>query len=211
VKVIVDGIIKYNRKNFTHISSIPDYEYQEIESIRHQLFKMNLIGEDPIHKIGFGNISMRMNYSKFLQTPNSQFIISGSQTGKHPQLNGTHYTRILDFNTDSMELEMMGAIEASSETLTHAAIYQSCHEINFIIHIHSKSIWNNMKKNNYPFIPENIEYGTKEMANEVAKLSFSKSSGIMSMNGHEDGVISYGKNSLESFEQIKHLFIKFGN
>jgi ribulose-5-phosphate 4-epimerase/fuculose-1-phosphate aldolase len=172
---------------------------------------MNLIGEDPIHKIGFGNISMRMNYLNILQTTNAQFIISGSQTGKHSQLNGTHYTRILDFNTDSMELEMMGAIEASSETLTHAAIYQSCLEINFIIHIHSKIIWDNMKKNNYPFIPERIEYGTKEMANAVARLSFSKSSGFMSMNGHEDGVISYGKNSLEAFEQIEQLFLKFGN
>jgi ribulose-5-phosphate 4-epimerase/fuculose-1-phosphate aldolase len=211
VKVIDDGIIKYNRKNFTHISSIPDNEYQAIESFRSKLFEMNLIGEDPFHKIGFGNISMRMNYLNFLQTPNAQFIISGSQTGKHSQLNGTHYTRILDFNTDSMELEMMGAIEASSETLTHAAIYQSCLEINFIIHIHSKSIWENMKKNNYPFISEQIEYGTKEMANAVARLSFSKSSGVMSMNGHEDGVISYGKNSLEAFEQIEQLFLKFGN
>jgi hypothetical protein len=201
MKVIDDGVIKYDRSNFTHCDPINSLEYFKLEEWRKVLYQHNLIGEYPEVKIGFGNMSQRMDYNKFHQTQSRQFVITGTQTGKFSDLDGRHYTRVLDYNIQELKIQMMGPLEASSEALTHAAIYECNHEIKAIFHIHSSAIWNGMIKNKSDFTASNIPYGTVEMARATQKCVGKKSYGSFCMHGHEDGVVIFGR-SLEEVGEI---------
>lgn len=87
MKVIVDGVIKYDRSNFTHCRPIDLLEYSQLEDLRQKLFKLKLIGESPESQVGYGNLSQRYDYSSWLKTNNPQYLITGTQTGKFPELN----------------------------------------------------------------------------------------------------------------------------
>lgn len=192
MKVIDDGVIKYDRSNFTHSGPLLAPEYEKLEYWRKKLYKLNLIGEYPEAQIGFGNMSIVKDYSNFYKSLNPQFIITGTQTGKYSDLNGAHYTRVLDYNIDQLKINMMGAIEASSEALTHAAIYASNQLIKAVFHIHSQKIWQKMIDEKLDFTAGSIPYGTVEMAHATQKCISGKNSGVFCMHGHEDGVVIYG-------------------
>ncbi len=88
MKVIVDGVIKYDRSNFTHCGPIDLLEYSQLEDWRQKLFKLKLIGEYPESQVGYGNLSQRYDYSSWPKTNNPQYLITGTQTGKFSELNG---------------------------------------------------------------------------------------------------------------------------
>ena len=183
-----EGVIKfkYNLKLSGHLA---EELYINIEKWRAILFKMNLIGEYPSEAVGFGNLSKR------LAEKSEEFIITGTQTGKYPHLNGGQYTRIKKCNLKKMSLEALGPIAPSSESLTHHAIYSSCPHINYIFHVHSKDLWEFMLTNNFPKTPKTIDYGTQEMAQAASSCIGNKEVGIFAMEGHEDGIIAYGKSA----------------
>jgi ribulose-5-phosphate 4-epimerase/fuculose-1-phosphate aldolase len=96
----------------------------------------------------------------------------------------------------------MGPLEASSEVLTHAAIYECNKNIKAVFHIHSKKMWQFMIKKNYPFTAKEIAYGTLEMARATQSCIAENSSGIFCMRGHEDGIVAFGKTLTEAWNQI---------
>lgn len=196
MKVIDDGVIKYDRSNFSLSGPLESFEYQELEFWRNKLFKIGLIGEYPTEKIGFGNMSTVKDYSQFTKSIHPQFIITGTQTGKYSELSGSHYTRVLDYNINKLQIKMMGCIEASSEALTHAAIYESNDKIKAVFHIHSSVIWKKMIEDNLDFTAAHIPYGTVEMAIATKKCISGKTNGVFCMHGHEDGIVIYSE-SLE--------------
>lgn len=209
MKVIDDGIIKYDRSNFSHCEGLSPEEYQDLEYWRKKLYKMNLIGEYPEAQIGFGNMSTIRDYSTFEQSPHPQFVITGTQTGKYPDLSETHYTRVLDYQIEKLKIKMMGAIEASSEALTHAAIYVSNPKIKAIFHIHSAQIWHQMIKDHYDFTAANIPYGTVEMARATQECIKGKNAGVFCMHGHEDGIVIYGSSLEEAGHLTQELYDKY--
>ena len=97
-----------------------------------------------------------------------------------------------------MSLDALGPIAPSSESLTHFAIYHSCPQVNFIFHVHHSELWKYMLENQFDKTPENINYGTQEMADAAKACIKNKSQGIFVMAGHEDGIISYGKTAEEA-------------
>lgn len=194
MKVIDDGVIKYDRSNFSHCETLSNEEFQKLEYWREKLYKLNLIGEYPEVQVGFGNMSMIMDYQSIHKTDARQFVITGTQTGKYAHLNGAHYTRVLDYEIDNLKIKMMGAIEASSEALTHAAIYAANDNIKVIFHIHSTKLWEGMIKDKADFTAKDIPYGTVEMAHATQKCIEGKNAGIFCMHGHEDGIVIYGRN-----------------
>lgn len=210
MKVIIDdGIIKYDRSDFTLSEPIDLVDYFPLEHWRKILFKLNLIGEYPIDKIGFGNISEIKNFSHFYPSTVPQFIITGTQTGKYPDLSGQMYTRVLDYDIDNLKIKTMGPVEASSEALTHSAIYASNRKIKAIFHIHSSKIWEGMIKDHYDFTASNIPYGTLEMARATQNCIEGKDSGIFCMKGHSEGVVAYGQNLEEAGEILLNLYKKY--
>lgn len=186
-----EGVIKF-KYNLKKASALDEKLYIDIEKWRAILFKMGLIGEYPIEKVGYGNLS------KKIDGPDHQFIITGTQTGKYPHLDGTQYTKILKCNLAKMSLDALGPIAPSSESLTHFAIYSTCPQIKFIFHIHSESLWKYMLANSYDQTSEAVDYGTQEMANEAKACIGNKKSGIFVMAGHQDGIIAYGANAEEA-------------
>ncbi len=201
MKVIDDGVIKYDRSNFSRCEALFAAEYEELEYWRKKLYKINLIGEYPEVHIGFGNMSVVKDYSEFFKSTHPQFVITGTQTGKYADLNGAHYTRVLDYQIENLKIKMMGSIEASSEALTHAAIYESNPEIKAVFHIHSNEIWRKMIEDKSPFTAAHIPYGTVEMARATQECIKGKNSGVFCMHGHEDGIVIYA----ESMEEAGRL------
>jgi len=209
MKVIDDGVIKYDRSNFSHCGPFDSSEYSDLESWRKKLYALNLIGEYPEEKVGFGNISEIKDYSSVYPSSVPQFLITGTQTGKYADLDGNHYTRVLDYDIDLLKIKMMGPIEASSEALTHAAIYAHNKNIKAIFHIHSKEIWAGMIKDKSDFTCGSIPYGTVEMARATEKCVQQKDSGFFCMHGHEDGVVAYGRSLDEAGQLILDLYSRY--
>ncbi len=209
MKVIDDGVIKYDRSNFTQCGPIDLVEYSDLEYWRKKLYKLELIGEYPVEQVGFGNISEIKNYSQFDPAAVAQFIITGTQTGKYPDLDGNFYTRVLNYDIDRLKIKTMGPIEASSEALTHAAIYAHNKNIKAIFHIHSANIWKGMIKDETDFTPKDIPYGTVEMARATERCIAQKDFGSFCMHGHEDGVIVYARDLEEAGQLILELYNKY--
>jgi ribulose-5-phosphate 4-epimerase/fuculose-1-phosphate aldolase len=209
MKVIDDGVIKYDRSNFSQCPPLDAAEYSALELWRKKLYALNLIGEYKEEKVGFGNISERKDYSLFFSSTVPQFVITGTQTGKYADLDGNHYTRVLDYQIDQLKIKMMGPIEASSEALTHAAIYAFNKNIKAIFHIHSKEIWTGMINDERDHTCRTIPYGTVEMARATENCIGKKDFGSFSMNGHEDGVVAFGRSLDEAGALILELYEKY--
>lgn len=206
---IDDGVIKYDTRDFIEAPALEASEYSELEYWRHKLYLIQLIGQYLPEQIGYGNLSLKRNYLSFQETTQTQFVITGTQTGGIEHLSGDHYTRVLSYDFKNWSVKAMGPLQASSEALTHAAIYESNNKINAVFHIHSKEIWKGMIKENYPSTAENTPYGTEEMANEVIQKVGSSDRGIIVMKGHEDGVISYAPDMQIAAELIMEVYDKF--
>ncbi len=209
MKVIDDGVIKYDRSNFSLSPALSEIEYQDLEFYRSKLFNLELIGEYPNEKIGYGNLSSVRDYVQYYKSNHPQFIITGTQTGKYKILNGSHYTRVLDYNIETLHIQMMGPIEASSEALTHAAIYESNHQIQAVFHIHSSPIWKKMIEDKSDHTDADIPYGTALMAMATQKCIGKKSYGTFCMHGHEDGVVIYGRSIKEAGQLTLDLYDKY--
>jgi L-ribulose-5-phosphate 4-epimerase len=171
----------------------------QINNIRTILYELGLIG---CYKngIGFGNVSIRKE---------KNFIITGTKTGNKKELDENDYTLVTKCSFEKNFLECQGKINASSESLTHAAIYQANKNVNAIIHIHNLKMWKKLL-NKVP-TTKNVEYGTIEMTKEVFRL-FKETSvekkGIFVMKGHEEGIITFGKNLEEAKKIILEYFEK---
>jgi hypothetical protein len=204
MSTIDDGVIKYNISGFTKTECLDARLYREIESWRKKLFNMELIGEYKPEMIGYGNLSQKTKSNPL------EFIISGTQTGKYEDLTGEHYALVTGYDLEKETLTVVGPIMASSEALTHAAIYEISPEINFVFHCHCKKIWRGMLDNNYPATDASIPYGTKQMALEAKRImGQGRKSGLFAMAGHEDGIISFSDNPEEAFALINEVYKRF--
>lgn len=178
------GIIKF-RCNWEKAEPLPEECIADINRWRDILYKKNLIGIDA-SGIGYGNISKRYN--------DNQFVVSGSATGNLALLSNEHYTVVTNFNIHQNLVNAKGPIIASSESLTHAALYQCDSSINAVIHIHSNALWKHLMRK-VPTSNKSAEYGTPAMAKEIVRLYNNtnvRNTRILVMAGHEDGVMSFG-------------------
>ena len=186
-----DGYIKFN---CDWIRAEPPEEriISELNFYRSKLFILKLIGMDP-NGVGFGNVSIRFK--------ENQFIISGTQTGSKEILQPNDYSLVTKFDIKKNYLECRGELEASSESLTHGIIYKSCTEANAVIHTHNYRIWRKLM-NRVPATTQDAEFGTPELAFEIEEL-FKKNNvneeRIIIMGGHQDGIITFGKDIEEAY------------
>ena len=88
-----------------------------------------------------------------------------------------------------------GLILASSESLSHAAIFEADKEINAVIHIHNMEMWKT-GLNKYPTTLAEYSFGTPEIALNIGELLEEDSirkNGIIIMGGHSEGILFFGK------------------
>ena len=127
-----EGVIKFSyefEKRLT-ISEVP----WEMQIWRDLFVGYELIGQVPDRYggFGFGNLSCRVGEA---------FSITASQTGGLKCLSALDYALVHDWSLVRNHLSATGDKEPSSESLTHAAIYDSCPSVRFVFHVHSPLIW----------------------------------------------------------------------
>jgi len=192
-----EGYIKFNLEWKEQSFDFPVPLFHSIQTWRQKLFDLNLIGAYP-NGIGFGNLSIRYHQN--------QFIITGSATGNFKQLTKRHYALVKNFDLDKNTLCAIGATKASSESLSHAAIYQANQEVNAVIHIHHQKFWEKYI-HKLPTTPQNVAFGTPEMAYEISKL-VKQEKGIIIMGGHAEGIMAYGKSLNEAGKIVLNHYQK---
>ena len=100
----------------------------ELNAYRRKLLHLRLIGVDS-NGIGFGNLSIRDGTT-------NNFYITGSATGGLPEITATDCVRVVAYDFAMNWLRYEGAAIPSSESLTHAAIYESDLSTSAVIHCH---------------------------------------------------------------------------
>jgi ribulose-5-phosphate 4-epimerase/fuculose-1-phosphate aldolase len=202
---MTEGYIKFNCIWEQKDILIPEELYKTLEEERTRLYKLGLIGVYP-DGIGFGNISVRTG-------EDSSFFISGSATGQFRQLKPLHYALVNRFNLAENSIACSGQIKASSESMTHAAVYESLPDVRAVVHIHCLWLWSKLL-NICPHTPAEIEYGTPEMALAVQKLASgfkSNDENIIVMGGHREGILAFGSNLHEATTQIINIYNQYKN
>lgn len=179
------GYVKYRCDHVMAAAAVfPGFEL--LNQVRSLLFQEGLIGMYS-NGIGFGNVSLRASGSR-------SFYISGTMTGGNAVLAPEHYTQVVACEFDKNWLKCEGPIQASSESMTHAAIYEQDSTVCAALHVHHLELWKRVL-NCIPTTRKEVEYGTPEMAAEVARL-FQETDvsrqGIFAMAGHEEGLFAFG-------------------
>jgi len=192
-----EGYIKFNidweKKEFV----FKDDDFTNINSFRTKLFDLGLIGAYP-NGIGFGNISIRSLHK--------ELIISGSATGNIKDLKKEHYALVKSYDINNNYVNCVGSSKASSESLSHAAVYESNPKINAVIHTHHLEMWEKYL-NILPTTNEKVEFGTPEMANEIKKIA-KGDSGIIIMGGHKEGILSFANTLNQAHEVLLKYYKK---
>jgi len=215
-----EGVIKFDLA-FNYAPSLGAEVIAELNAWRQILYRLGLTGCDPSRYQGlaYGNVSRRSVpidgggskatfdcphpsplpegegvLRRFTSAvPYNSFIISGTQTGGKPCLSPDDYCLVLDFDLGKNRVRAGGPIEPSSEALTHGAVYSANPRINCVLHIHSPILWRNTAQLGIPQTDPSIAYGTPEMGLAVGRSATERNQGIISMGGHEDGLIAFAE------------------
>lgn len=200
-----EGVIKFQVR-WTEGDSISEEMIHEIRMVRKALFEKGLIGVGP-DGIGFGNISRRCLIPTSHQQDRMQqegFLISGSQTGLLENPGPEGYSYVPEWSIPGNWVRCVGLAKASSESLTHAAIYEYSSLIQGVIHVHSAFLWNAWK-DEFAETRKDVPYGTPAMAIETRRVMRSMvnggTKGVLRMGGHADGILAWGA-SLEEAAQL---------
>lgn len=190
------GIIKFECfHEFTKLDKTK--EFSELIHFRNIAFQKGYIGVYP-NGIGYGNISVKLGRG---------FLVSGSATGMISKAGDGHFSIVEKWDTINNQLWCKGLVKASSESLTHAAIYENLPEVKAVLHLHSSELW----EKHYSLLPSTsaqIVYGTPQMANAVMGLLLEqeyKNKGVFLMQGHQDGMFAFATSLEKTLQLIDEL------
>jgi hypothetical protein len=161
------------------------------------LAQAGLVGIDPARYggVGFGNVSARLG-----PFPGSRgaraFLVSGTGTGGHRCVDPGDFAVVRRYDIRRNSVESVGPTTPSSESMTHGAVYDLGAHIRWVFHAHCPTVWSQAAALGLPTTAPGIDYGTVEMAREVARLARSTTlhdRGVFAMAGHTDGVVAFGR------------------
>lgn len=191
-----EGYIKFNAQ-WKKGKNLPSPFLQPLIQARQHLYQLGLIGAYD-NGIGYGNISRRWNEA-------GRFVISGSTTGNFQQIREEHFTLVTRLDIDNNTLWCEGPIIASSESMSHAVIYQECTWVNAVIHVHHLGMWE-YYLHKVPTTDASATYGSPEMAYSIVELLRTtdlEQKKIFVMEGHREGVFVFGESMEEALDTIK--------
>jgi L-ribulose-5-phosphate 4-epimerase len=171
--------------------------FAELNKYRRKLFALGMIGVDA-SGVGFGNLSIRNGAT-------SRFYITGSATAGISELMPTDCAKVVAYDFARNWLQCEGSTIASSESLTHAAVYESDPTARAVIHCHDMKLWAALL-DKAPTTPKRVEYGTPEMAYAVRRLFEAtdvEKRKIFVMAAHDGGLVTFGKDLQEAFGILK--------
>lgn len=184
--------IKFSCERVTE--EIPSFRgLAELNAYRRKLLDLRLVGVDP-NGIGFGNLSVR-------DSATNNFYITGSATGGIHELTLADCAKVVACDFEKNRVRYEGSAIPSSESLTHAAIYESDAEIEAVIHCHDAKLWTAVL-NQAPTTSKAAGYGTPQLAYGIMQLfthTDVQNRKIIVMAGHEGGLVTFGKDLEEAF------------
>lgn len=208
-----EGYIKFS----CHWSEEPAPAWDGAESLadfiacRERLVQRGWLGQyeqGPLAGIGFGNLSVRAGSSGCLW-------ISGSATGGAAGFGAAHVALVTGFHVEHNSVQCVGPVKASSETMTHAVVYDQVPGAGAILHIHEPRLWRAaLNEQDVPRSGAEVPYGTPEMAHELGRLlgqTRFAADGLMAMAGHEEGILAFGQNLAEAEERLVRLAERWGD
>lgn len=156
----------------------------ELIGARDALRATGLLGVDA-HGVSYGNVSVRVGDPE-------AFLISGTQTGWLEVTNSSHYAWVSDCSLEDNRVVSHGRTAASSEALTHYAVYRAVPGFVAVVHVHDRQLWER-HRGLLPTTDPTVEYGTPSMAREIERIvglgEFVRD-GLLVMGGHKDGLIA---------------------
>jgi len=188
--VIDEGYIKFHIE-WEPSGALELPEIDELDRWRTPLRDAGLVGHYDDQGIGYGNLSIRLDR-------NRGFVISGTQTGHIERTDGRHYALVTAVDIGTNLVVCRGPVKASSESLTHAAIYSADPAVGAVVHVHQPQLWAALR-GVLPTTDPAVAYGTPAMALELARICAQpefRGCRIAVMAGHEAGLVSVGS-SLE--------------
>jgi ribulose-5-phosphate 4-epimerase/fuculose-1-phosphate aldolase len=197
-----EGYIKFNCNRNEENIQIPEKVFQKLSKWRKIMIENGLIGVYS-NGIGYGNISVRAR--------SNSFFISGTATGKLNVLEEKHYALVNSWSFVENSLQCSGMINASAESLSHAAIYETLPNVGAVIHIHHKEMWEKYF-NLLPTTSTEVTYGSPEMAGEIQQIIRNikpQQENLLVMGGHEEGIIAWGESLDDAGEIILKYFKSF--
>ena len=196
---IDEGYIKYDSR-WTR-GPAPDADIvASIERWRKPLHAAGLVGHYAELGVGYGNLSVRAG-------EHGQFIITGTQTGHLVETGPEHYALVTDTDIPANTVWSTGPVNASSEAMTHAAIYALSPGIGAVVHVHSAALWQRFR-DVLPTTHRDVPYGTPAMADELTRLWSEdrfRNDGLAVMAGHDEGLVSIGSDICEAAERVLAL------
>jgi len=192
-----EGYIKFKCR-WVEAPPLSQKRIAPINAWRDKLFALGLVGVYP-DGVGYGNISMRFR--------GNTFIITGSATGALQKLDGRHYVLVKEYDLSQNSLVCTGPIKASSESLSHAAVYESSPQTHAVMHVHSLALWKKLLAE-VPVTSPKAAFGTPEMAFEIKRLfreTAVEEEKILVMGGHREGIISFG----DTLEEAGRVLLKY--
>ncbi len=139
-----EGYIKFS---FAHEAGPPPQHpfLHALMRLRDDLHKWKLIGVLP-DGIGYGNISERIPGT-------DRFIITGSGTGLKFPIEESDFCEVLSFDIAQNRVVCCGPLAASSESMSHGAIYAARPDTGSVIHIHDSIMYRMLISEGAPQTP----------------------------------------------------------
>lgn len=206
----IDGVIKFEARHAQRSLRRDRYAAAcaELAAWREILVGLEQVGQDPARYegAGFGNVSVRV--APFPGARGARaFLISGTQTGGRRCVSLSDFCAVSRYDARSNSVESHGDILPSSEALTHGAIYDLGPHIRAVLHAHAPVVYRAAAALGVP-TSRAVPYGTPEMAAEIARLYRESSlevTQVLTMGGHEDGVIAFGRSLEEAGAKLLGL------
>lgn len=197
-----EGVTRYDCR-FQRTVAPAHAALRSLIDCRDRLFSRRLIGVYP-DGIGYGNVSVRPPGCR-------HFFITGTQTGHKPRLRASDIAFVTSYDIDANAVDCEGLIAASSESMTHAAVYELSPEMGAVIHVHHRALWQRAA-GHVPTTQAKVAYGTPAMAREMQRLC--DAAGLLRhrllvMAGHEEGVIAFGAQLPEAEAILNRALIDF--
>lgn len=211
-----EGIIKFA----CHWQQYALYKCERAHAVldvRNQLWNRGLVGA-AADGTGYGNVSSAVSLDEALElAPHMAervqsryhagqrcFLVTGSQTGREAVLADSGLALVLEWSLAANELACAGPVRASSESLTHAALYEADSRIGGVVHVHAPWYWEHWPEN-APRTAADVHYGTPAMGYEIQKIwreTGAALSGAVCMGGHRDGLLAWGPTVVQALETL---------
>ena len=187
-----EGYIKF-QPVWKKTEAFAESKFYDLLKYRQKCYELQWIGTYP-DGIGFGNISERI-------ADGNTFFISGSATGGIPVLGPGHIAKVTAVAAEENKLWCSGPVIASSESMSHAVIYERLPWVKGVIHIHHLGLWQRLL-NKVPTTPAAAPYGSPEMVAGIVHLLETTDlpqRKLFVMEGHEEGIFAFGEDLEEAF------------